>query len=142
MCTIPQDCWGSGQLAYWRPRWSSTVLSTLVGVTVTANSTYPLLVIVTCSNSQLTASVSEVFAISSEGLQVQPSAANCPDQFFVFPNSTGAVHPKGEYEITVSYRNQTLAETVKITVSILTVEDSTLSNQPYFTDSPRYVNVS
>ena len=84
MCTIPQDCWASGQLAYWRPRWSSTVLSTLVGVTVTANNTYPLLVIVTCSNGQLAASVSEVFAISSEGLQVQLTAQT---SFSCFPTA-------------------------------------------------------
>ena len=114
------------------------------GVAVIANSTHPLLAIVTCSNGQLNATdVTEVFSISGELLQVHfEESSNNPDQFFVLPNSTGAVYPEGEYEILMSCRNQSLVETATITVSILSAEDPIISNQPYFTDSPRYVNVS
>ena len=112
------------------------------GLAIAANSTYPLFGIVTCSNGLLTASVSEIFETGSETLHVQlEENSNKPDQFFVLPNSTGTVHPEGEYEITLSCYSQTLAivETAVITVSILSAEDSFL---PYFTDSPRYVKIS
>ena len=71
-------------------------------------------------------------------MQLEESSNN-PDQFFVLPNSTGAVHPIGDYDITFSCRNQTLVKTEMIAVSIVSAEDST---QPYFTDTPRYINVS
>ena len=113
------------------------------GVAVIANSTHPLLAIVTCSNGQLNATVTEVFKISGELLQVHfEESSNNPDQFFVLPNSIGAVYPEGEYEILMSCRNSSLVETAMIPVSILSAEDPILRNQPYFTDSPRYVNVS
>ena len=107
------------------------------GVAIAATTKYPLLAIVNCSNGQLTATVDTLFG---EFLQVQlEESSNNPDQFFVLPNSTGAVHPEGEYEITFTCRNQTLVETVMIAVGTLSAE---LSTQPYFTDTPRYVNVS
>ena len=109
------------------------------GVAVAATTKYPLLAIVNsnCSNGQLTASVDTHFG---ENLHVQlEESSNNPDQFFVLPNSTGAVHPEGEYAITFTCRNETDEKTETITVSILPDEDST---QPYFTDTPRYVNVS
>ena len=109
------------------------------GVAVAATTKYPLLAIVNsnCSNGQLTASVDTHFG---ENLHVQlEESSNNPDQFFVLPNSTGAVHPEGEYAITFTCRNQTLVDTATIVVSILSAEEST---QPYFTDTPRYVNVS
>ena len=109
-----------------------------VGAVAIAETTkYPLLAIVNCSNGQLTASVDTHFG---ENLHVQlEESSNNPDQFFVLPNSTGAVHPEGEYAITFTCRNQTLVDTATIVVSILSAEEST---QPYFTDTPRYVNVS
>ena len=113
------------------------------GLSIAANSTYPLFGIVTCGNGLLTASVSEIFAIGSDTLRVQfEENSNKPDQFFVLPNSTGTVHdPEEEYEITLSCHNQTLAiaETAAIAVSIYSAEDSPL---PYFTDSPRYLKIS
>ena len=111
------------------------------GLAIVANSTYPLFGIVTCSNGLLTASVSEIFAFGSDTLRVQfEENSNEPDQFFVLPNSTGTVDdPEGEYEITLSCHNQTLAETAAIAVSIYSAEDSPL---PYFTDSPRYLRIS
>ena len=108
------------------------------GVAVAATTKYPLLAIVTCSNGQLTATVETLLDDPLLHVQLEESSNN-PDQFFVLPNSTGAVHPEGEYEITFTCRNQTLVETATILVSILSDEDST---QPYFTDTPRYVNVS
>ena len=106
-------------------------------VAIAATTKYPLLAIVNCSNGQLTASVDTHFG---ENLQVQlEESSNNPDQFFVLPNSTGAVHPEGEHDITLSCRNETDEKTDTIIVSILPDEDST---QPYFTDTPRYVNVS
>ena len=112
-------------------------------VAVIANSTHPLLAIVTCSNGQLNATVSEVFEISGELLQVHfEESSNNPDQFFVLPNSTGAVYPEGEYEILMFCHNPSLVETATIQVSILSIEDPTVRDQPYFTDSSRYVNVS
>ena len=110
------------------------------GVSIAATTKYPLLAIVTCSNGQLTATVADVFDDREPLLQVQlEESSNNPDQFFVLPNSTGAVHPIGDYDITFSCRNQTLVETDMIAVSIVSAEDST---QPYFTDTPRYINVS
>ena len=126
---------------------STTTLSvdaltfTVGGVSIAATTKYPLLAIVTCSNGQLNATVVDVVFVEQESLlQVQlEESSNNPDQFFVLPNSTGAVHPEGDYEITFSCRNQTLVETATIIVGIVSAEVST---QPYFTDTPRYINVS
>ena len=103
---------------------------------------YPLLAIVNCSGGQLEVSAHAVFGSGSFEVQFEENS-NMPSQFFILPNDTGiAVLTGGEYTLVINCRNQSMVETNEIDVGVLPPEMAADFSLPYFTDTPRYVNIS
>ena len=105
-----------------------------------------LIAIVTCDGGQLQAQVNEDVSLSfsNRTLQLQlEENGNKPDEFFILPNKTGAsLLPEGNFSIDVLCSNQSISETAAISISILQASLATGTNQPYFTDSRRFVSIS
>lgn len=119
-------------------------LSALGDVVLVDSSDNPLIAIVTCSSDQLEADVDESmsYLIGDGSLNVQFVSGNEINQFFLLPYNTGLVLPEGEYHIDVFCGNSSISETVALAVSVILPSDAASSNQPYFTNSPRTVNIS
>ena len=114
------------------------------GVSIVDSAKYPLLAIVNCSGGQLEVSgdVHAVFGSGSFEVQFEENS-NMPSQFFILPNDTGiAVLTGGEYSLVINCRNQSMVETMQIEVSVLPPGMAAGVSLPYFTDTPRYVNIS
>ena len=114
------------------------------GLAIVDSAKCPLLAIVSCSGGQLDVNVIEIVVAGNGSLEVQLEANSIKrSEFFILPNNTGAVLTEGEYQIEVACRNEsTVSDTDVILVSILTSSFAAETNQPYFTDTPRYVNIS
>ena len=114
------------------------------GVGIVESAEYPLLAIVNCSGGQLEVSVDVLAVFGSGSFEVQfEENSNMPSQFFILPNDTGiAVLTGGEYSLFINCRNQTMVKTNRVDVSVLPPEMAAGISLPYFTDTPRYVNIS
>ena len=112
------------------------------GVSIVDSAKYPLLAIVNCSGGQLEVSAHAVFGSGSFEVQFEENS-NMPSQFFILPNDTGiAVLTGGEYSLVINCRNQSMVETLQIEVGVLPPGMAASVSLPYFTDTPRYVNIS
>ena len=115
---------------------------TVGGVSIVDSAKYPLLAIVNCSGGQLEVSVHAVFSSGSFEVQFEENS-NMPSQFFILPNDTGiAVLAEGEYTLVITCRNQSMVKTNRVDVSVLSSDMAAEASLPYFTDTPRYVNIS
>ena len=120
-------------------------LSALGDIVLVDSSDNPLISIVTCSSDQLQAHVDESKSdiFGDRSLSIQLEKGNVPNQFFLLPNDNGSVLPEGEYHIDVVCGNSSSSNMVALAVvSVIDPSVAVSSNQPYFTSSPRTVNIS
>lgn len=119
-------------------------LSALGDVVLVDSSDNPLIAIVTCSSGQLEAHVDESISyfFGDGSLNLHFVSGNEINQFFLLPYNTGLVLPEGVYHIDVVCGNSSISETVALAVCVILPSDAASSNQPYFTNSPRTVNIS